>query len=291
MDDDNYFKDKATFAVSFVVLLLTLSTCGNTYLNNIVLDFFSYSFSALQLLFIMATILVISTYFSALVQLKYSTLKLTSWKVLTAFSLLADTTYALAILFPFLIVSMYFISILLRYISRLGNVNNNLINIITAIINICIAVIASLLTYHNSNIKRKETVSKISQDSDILEFEHLKNARDYFETDNYGPMLIELHTVIKDKLYVTLLKKYSLTNSKATFSELAAIAKENRVINSNQYSFIMEINILRNKAAHGMLEPPLDKNKAKQLLDDTEEFIDSFYSISYFIHKNHKNHS
>jgi hypothetical protein len=144
MDNDNNFNDKATFAVSFVVLLLTLSTCGNGYLNNFVLDFFSYRFSALQLLFIMATILVISTYCSAFVQLKYSALKLTSWRVLTAFSLVADMTYALAILFPFLIFAMYFISNLFRYISRLGIINSTLIGtIVTLLYTIITALIVS----------------------------------------------------------------------------------------------------------------------------------------------------
>ncbi len=285
MDNDNNFNDKATFAVSFVVLLLTLSTCGGSYLSNLVFDFFSYRFSALQLLFIMATILLISTYCSAFVQLKYSALKLTSWRVLTVFSLLADMTYALAILFPFLILAMYSISSLFYYILRLGNINPILINRIGAVLNSLIGIISVLYTYRASKIKRKETVSKISQDSDILESEHLRSAKAYFETGSYGPMLIELHTVIKDKLYVTLLKKYSLTNSKATFSELAAIANENRVIDSNQYNFIMKINTLRNKAAHGMLEPSLDKNEAKQLLDNTLEFIYSFYSMSSFIRK------
>jgi hypothetical protein len=277
MDNDNNFNDKATFAVSFVVLLLTLSTCGNGYLNNFVLDFFSYRFSALQLLFIMATILVISTYCSAFVQLKYSALKLTSWRVLTAFSLVADMTYALAILFPFLIFAMYSISSLFSYISRLGNVNPILTHIILIVLNISIIILTFKQSYQVSQLKRKETVSKISQDSDILESEHLRSAKAYFETGSYEPMLIELHTVIRDKLYVTLLKKYSLTNSKATFSELAAIANKNKLIDSNQYNLVMKINDLRNRAVNGGLEHPLDKNEANQLLDDTIGFISSFY--------------
>lgn len=193
--DNNNFNDKATFAVSFVVLLLTLSTCGSSYLNNLIFDFFSYRFSALQLLFIMTTILLISTYCSAFVQLKYSSLKLTSWRVLTAFSLLADMTYALAILFPFLILAMYSISSLFHYISRLGNINPSLINIIGTVLSILMGIISLLFTYETSNRKRKETVSKISQDSDIFESEHLRSAKVYFETNSYGPMLIELHTV------------------------------------------------------------------------------------------------
>lgn len=273
MDNDGTFSDKATFAVSFVVLLLTLSTCGNNYLNNIVLDFFSHSFSALQLLFIMATILFISTYCSAFVQLKYSTLKLTSWRVLTAFNLLADMTYALAILFPFLIFIMYFISSLFLYMSSFENTNTSLFNTLTTIFNLTAIIAALFQSYNVSKMKRKDSLSKSLQDTNKLESNLLRSAKDSFEADLYEYMLIELNKSIQLKLYSTLLEKYSLTKSSATFSELASIALKNKLIDSNQYDFIKNINSLRNKAVHGKLEPPLDKNEAKQLLDNTITFI------------------
>lgn len=110
MEKSTIESDKVIFAVSFLTLLVTLSSYKDA-ISQIKIIFFSYSFSLYDLLMYISLILFCSVYISAIDKLRDSNLGLKKFKILDKCCLIADYLYLIALIgLPVIFLSCYILS-------------------------------------------------------------------------------------------------------------------------------------------------------------------------------------
>lgn len=82
-----------------------------------------------------------------------------------------------------------------------------------------------------------------------------------------------LYNIIENKIFTKLAEKRNLDRNLLNPNSIIEIASKDGILTPNQLRLIYEIRSLRNKAAHGMLEIPLDKNYARELLEKTKNLF------------------
>lgn len=151
MEDKSPNYDKVIFTISFLALLLPLSSYKNE-LDKIQLNLILFSVSIYKLCLIMALILFISVYLSGVYNLKHTILGI-NWKILNYCNLLADVLYAVAILvFPSGIIFLYISSKVGSYILEGSDINESIVNSIINILTIFIFLVIFIIMLHNFKI-------------------------------------------------------------------------------------------------------------------------------------------
>jgi hypothetical protein len=121
--------------------------------------------------------------------------------------------------------------------------------------------------------KRNETIREIINESNDIESNFIINADKAYENGDYAYMLIMLYNIIENKIFTKLAEKRNLDRNLLNPNSIIEIASKDGILTPNQLRLIYEIRSLRNKAAHGMLEIPLDKNYARELLEKTKNLF------------------
>jgi hypothetical protein len=73
-----------------------------------------------------------------------------------------------------------------------------------------------------------------------------------------------------NKIYAILTEKRNLKRDLLNPNSMIEIAIKDRILTYDQVELLYEIRPLRNKVAHGMLDTPLDKVYARELLEKTK---------------------
>lgn len=282
MDEAANTNDKLIFAVSFLTLLVTLSNYKNS-LSQIKLNIFSESFSVFTLLTYIVIVLFISVYLSAIEKLRYNTLLLSKSKILEVTGIIADILYIFAILIiPISFLAFYCISCIFSGIAYLLSIiyipyfsnqfsytSIDLVSITTAIVSFIAFIIQ---TIEILKLRRKNINDAIEEASN-LESDSIVKANKAYLDGYYEYMLIELNNVIENKIYAKLVEKRNLKRDLLSPRSMIDIAVSDGIVNTDQKRLIEEIRSLRNRAAHGTLETPLNENYAKELLAKTKNFV------------------
>jgi hypothetical protein len=212
-----------------------------------------------------------------------NTLLLSKSKILEVTGIIADILYIFAILIiPISFLAFYCISCIFSGITYLLSIiyipyfsnqfsytSIDLVSITTAIVSFITFIIQ---TIEILKLRRKNINDAIEEASN-LESDSIVKANKAYLDGYYEYMLIELNNVVENKIYAKLVEKRNLKRDLLSPRSMIDIAVSDGIINTDQKRLIKEIRSLRNKAAHGMLETPLDENYAKELLAKTKNFV------------------
>lgn len=162
MEDKSTVNNKVIFTLSFLALLLPLSSYKDD-LNKIEIRFFGTNYSLYTILVFMAVILFFSVYFSAIENLKNGNLG-SNWRnfkyigqlanllspittlVFEFCDILADLLYAIAILvLPIAIFMLSVLSFVGGQISKITNMNANFVDLLISLISSFTSVIITLI--------------------------------------------------------------------------------------------------------------------------------------------------
>lgn len=280
MDEATSTNDKVIFAVTFLAVLVTLSNYKD-YLTKIDISIISHSFSVYDLLIYVSMTLFCSVYFSAIDKLRYNNLRLFSFKFLGITNFFAEFFYVVSILLlPGIFFALFFCSCIYSYeiyplltaldLEMFYHLNASDFMTGISLIFPILALIYIIITLWQT--RKIENINSIKEAYDNVST-LIMNANEAYKGGNYESLLIIINSIIENKLFTRLAEKQNLKRNLLSQNSILEIAINNKILNNEQIELIKKIRSLRNKVAHGMLETPLDKDFAKELLDKTKKLV------------------
>lgn len=277
MDESESTNDKTIFTISFLTLLLALSSFKES-LSNINFVIFSHIFSLFQILAGTSIPLFFSVYLSALDKLRYNYFNLVKIKLLDNAIYAADFFYFIAILvIPGFIIMVYILSCFISFINFIFSGTNfsNYLNELTS--SLIISLIASFLSSLFANVifksiqtAKKEAKIKSMEESNSREADSIAKASKAYEDNRYYYTIIFLSKAIEDTIYSKLAEKRTLNIKLLSFSSMLELAILDGILTKDQTELIKEIKSLRNKIIHGTTMPPLSEEYVKELVNKTK---------------------
>jgi len=270
-------KIKIGFAIALLAGLFTMQPLIEA--SAFSFDFFTINLKVTLLYWIFVSLLALSVYFYALALIKFE--KLTSF-----FQGFGNWTYAISLLFPPFILTIYIISLLLKLISPIFK-SDNITTSISFLLGITSSVFASFLVNKVQAKFKKEGDKQNAERMKAFEINSLKKAKTLFQSSYYDLVFIELWNTLELSFKRAFLQKAIPFPEKSAI-KLIEIIKKNNLLPSNLVDELEAIRNLRNKSAHPQAGLSVSKQQAENAIRNTEKIliaIENYSEVCYYCQK------
>lgn len=270
-------KIKIGFAIGLLAGLFTLGPLVNESVFSFLL--FTIDIKLIYIYWVFVAILSLSVYFYALTLIKFE-------RANNFFNLLGNWTYAIALLYPPFVITIYLISLLSIAIASILK-SNTFTSLITYILSTGSGFVASILANKIQKRFKKEGDRENADRIKSKEIDSLEKAKLLYKSEFYDLVIVELWNAIELSFKRVFLQKAIPFSPKSSIKIIETIRK-NKLLPQSLIDELDQLRVLRNKAAH----PTDDLRISKQLVDNalttTEKIlitVDNYKEVCYFCHK------
>ncbi len=269
-------KIKIGFAIALLAGLFTLGPLINESTFSFIL--FTLVIKLTYIYWGFVAILSFSVYFYALTMIKFE-------KVNYIFHSLGNWTYAFALLYPPIVITIYLISLLLNLIAPI--ISNNISLVLSLILGAISSTIASALANKIQKRFKKEGDKENAERIKSKEIDSLEKSKLLYKSEFYDLVIIELWNTVELSFKRVFLQKAIPFTPKSSIQIIDTIRK-NKLLPPALIDELDQLRILRNKAAHPTDDLLISKQLADNALKTTEKIlitIDNYKEECYYCHK------
>lgn len=270
-------KIKIGFAIGLLAGLFTLGPLVNE--SAFSFSLFTIDIKLIYIYWVFVAILSLSVYFYALTLIKFE-------KVNNIFNLLGNWTYAIALLYPPFVITIYLISLLSIVIApvlKSDNFNSIISTILSAISGFAVSFLANKIQKRFKKEGDIENADRIKS----KEIDSLEKAKVLYKSEFYDLVIVELWNTIELSFKRVFLQKAIPFSPKSSIKIIETIRK-NKLLPIALIDELDQLRILRNKAAHPTDDLRISKQLADKALMTTEKIlitVDNFKEVCYYCHK------
>jgi hypothetical protein len=270
-------KLKIGFAIALLAGLFTLGPLVNE--SNFSFLLFTIDIKLTYIYWFFVAILSLSVYFYALTLVKIE-------KANNIFQSLGNWTYAIALLYPPFVITIYLISLLSNIIAPILK-SSSVTFIIGIILGTMSSIIASILVNKIQVKFKKEGDKESAERIKSKEINSLEKSKILYQSEFYDLVIVELWNTVELSFKRVFLQKAIPFSPKSSIQIIDTIRK-NKLLPTTLIDELEQLRIHRNKAAHPTDDLLISKQLADKALKTTEKIliaIDSYKEKCYYCNK------
>jgi len=270
-----YFIDKLGFLVGYAALCLALFSFKDE-LNSIIIPILLFNTTALQIVVVFVILLFIAIFIHSLFYIGLENIFLSRIGASKYLVYISEIIYVIVVAYYPLIAMLYFATMAFYKVSEMDIV---LLTIINGILAICSSICMICIIFKSVKtrfIKEKNITDEINN----LRKSELEDAELLLNRGDFEMMIIKSYNALVNTIKNRTARKYGTLITNTNPLALINLAKQDNIININDFNYINRIRILRNNIAHKSNIEDLNKNVASNILDNIKRLVNLIDSPS-----------